>query len=568
MTCPASRRVLAGTCRCRQGRELILTVNRISKSYNLSTVLKDITFSIAPGERAGLIGPNGSGKTTLLRVIMGQEAPDSGQVMLTPSDLKLGYLSQGLEVEPHLTLATFLARATDDGSATLDDDLAKLAVQLSAEPERADLQLAYDRTLSQLTRRQTGGLATIMANLGLDTLDPKMPVGRLSGGQKTRLALAQVLLGGPDILLLDEPTNHLDFEMLEWLEDWLADYPGAALIVSHDRTFLDRTTTTTLDLNPIHHTLRQYAGSYSDYLDQYVHEQERRMSAWRDQEYEIQRIKRDIARTREQARHVEITTKPNQPGVRRIAKKVARKAATREKKLGRFLDSDDRVEKPDRSWQMKLEFGDAARTHIGRDVLSLNDLAVGYEGQPLLSGIDLAITAGERVVLTGPNGAGKSTLLRTIAGIIPPISGRVRLGGSVKLGYMSQEQESLDGDSTALETIQQAAMLSETEARSFLHYFLFQGDDSLRPIADLSFGERSRLALAKLVAAGCTFLLLDEPINHLDIPSRARFEEALLQFPGTILAVVHDRYFIDRFATEMWLAKDGGVSRSVLRVDG
>lgn len=543
----------------------MLTVNRISKSFNLSTILNDITFSIAPGERAGLIGPNGSGKTTLLRIIMGQERPDSGQIMLTPSDLKLGYLTQGLEVDPSLTLAEVLGRANDD-PAMVEDELAQVSAQLAAEPACAELHLAYDRVLSRMARRQSGNLAAITANLGLDVLDPQLEVGRLSGGQKTRLALALVLLGEPDVLLLDEPTNHLDIEMLEWLEEWLADFPGAALIVSHDRTFLDRTVTTILDLNPIHHTIRQYPGNYSDYLEQFVSEQSRQLSAWRDQEYEISRIKRDIARTKEQARHVEITTKPNQPGVRRIAKKVARKAASREKKLERFLTSDERVEKPDRSWQMKMDFEDAARAHIGRDVLSLHDLAVGYDGRPLLSHINMTVTAGERIALTGPNGAGKSTLLRVIAGLLPAISGRVRLGGSVKLGYMAQEQESLNAHSNALETIQGGAAFSETEARSFLHYFLFEGDDSLRPIAELSFGERSRLALATLVAQGCTFLLLDEPINHLDILSRTRFEEALSQFPGTILAVVHDRYFIERFATEMWLAKEGRVDRQILRV--
>lgn len=543
----------------------MLTINRISKSYNLSTILKDITFSIAPGERAGLIGPNGSGKTTLLRIIAGQEMPDSGQVMLTPSDLKVGYLAQGLEVEPRLTLSEVLVGGTNDPAA-LENELADLATQLATAPEQPALQAIYDTVLARLARRQSGDLPAITAHLGLDTLDPQLPVGRLSGGQKTRLALALVLLGEPDVLLLDEPTNHLDIEMLEWLEDWLADYAGAALIVSHDRTFLDRSVNTILDLNPIHHIIRQYTGNYTDYLEQYLSEQARQQSAWRDQQYEIQRIKRDIARTKEQARHVEITTKPNQPGVRRIAKKVARKAASREKKLDRFLASDERVAKPDRSWQMKVDFEDAAKAHIGRDVLSLQDVAVGYDGRPLLSGINLTVTAGARVALTGPNGAGKSTLLRVIAGQLLPLSGRVRLGGSVKLGFMTQEQESLDAFSTPLETIQRAAPYSETEARSFLHYFLFEGDDALRPIADLSYGERSRLALASLVAEGCTFLLLDEPINHLDIPSRTRFEEALAQFPGAVLAVVHDRYFIERFATEVWLAKDGGLVRNILRV--
>jgi ATP-binding cassette subfamily F protein 3 len=229
------------------------------------------------------------------------------------------------------------------------------------------------------------------------------------------------------------------------------------------------------------------------------------------------------------------------------------------------MASDERVARPDRSWQMKLEFEEASKSHIGRDVLGVQNLAVGYGDCALLSDLNLTINAGERVILTGQNGTGKTTLLRTITGYLPPLNGRIHLGSSVRLGYMSQEQESLDNNSTALETILRAAPMSETEARSFLHYFLIEGDDSLRPITTLSYGERSRLSLAILVAAGCTFLLLDEPINHLDIPSRTQFEEALSNFPGTILAVVHDRYFIERFATELWHVQDGGIVTTIMQ---
>ena len=542
----------------------MLAVNRVSKSFNLSPILHELSFAIAPGERVGLIGPNGSGKTTLLRILVGQEAPDEGQVTLTPPGLRLGYLAQGLELDPQTTLAEALHTAAPDATL-LAAELAELGAALAAEPERDALHRAYDRVLDQLSRAEGGRAATVLAHLGLDSLEPERPVGELSGGQKTRLALALVLLDEPDVLLLDEPTNHLDIAMLEWLEGWLADYPGAALVVSHDRTFLDRTVTRILDLDPSHHTIRAYEGNYSDYLDQYLAERERQHAVWRDQTDEIRRIRHDIARTREQARHVEVTTKPNQPSVRRIAKKVARKAASREKKLERYLDSDERVDKPDRSWQMKLAFDTLADAHIGRDVLALEALAVGYD-RPLLTGLNLSIRAGQRVVLTGPNGAGKTTLLRTIAGRLPPLAGRARLGAGARLGYMSQEQENLDPAATPLATLLAVAAMTETEARSFLHYFLFEGDDSLRPVADLSFGERSRLSLARLVAAGCTFLLLDEPINHLDIPSRTRFEEALTGFPGTILAVVHDRYFIERFATDLWLVDGERVTWSPLVV--
>jgi ATP-binding cassette, subfamily F, member 3 len=345
--------------------------------------------------------------------------------------------------------------------------------------------------------------------------------------------------------------------MLEWLEEWLSGFQGAALIVSHDRTFLDRTVNRILELNPETHTVREYAGSYTDYLEQYLAERERHLEAYKDQVYEVRRMKQDIARTKQQALHVEMTTTSRQPTIRRYAKKVAKKALSREKKLERYLDSDERVEKPKESWQMKLEFGEAPSS--GREVLVLEDLAVGYGDHTLLSEINLFLRYGARGVLVGPNGSGKTTLLRTIAGIINPLAGRVRVGGSVRMGYMTQEQEDLDPNLDPYTIIRSLASFSETEARAFLHMYLFSGDDVFIPSGRLSYGERSRLSLACLAARGSNFLLLDEPINHLDIPSRTRFEQALAAFEGTVLAVVHDRYFIQGFANEIWIVENGGV---------
>lgn len=535
----------------------MLTAHHLSKAYGLDTILSQITFTINAGNRVGLIGPNGSGKSTLLRLLTGQELPDSGSITLNPPELRIGYLPQGFEPDPSLTLAELLHQVVGDPAA-LEIELTSLATALTAEPHRPDLQTAYDDTLEKLNRNENGRLQTTLTAFGLSHLPPDQLIGSLSGGQKTRLTLALVLLNDPQLLLLDEPTNHLDIEMLEWLEEWLAGFRGGALIVSHDRTFLDRTVNRILDLDPQNHTLHEYIGNYSDYLEQFLHTREKQWAAYRDQVYEIRRMKQDIARTKEQASWVERTTKPNQPGVRRIAKKVARKALSREKKLDRYVESEERVEKPGRSWHMKLEFQDGQ--HLGRDVLTLDRVSVGYSGcLPLLEGINQQVQVGQRVILSGPNGAGKTTLLRTIAGKLRPLSGTVRLGSSVKLGYLSQEQELLNLNATPLETIQNAATINETEARSFLHFFLFTGDDPLRPNLHLSFGERARLSLATLVAQGCNFLLLDEPINHLDIPSRAMFEQALTHFEGTVLAVVHDRYFIERFATEVWLIKNGRI---------
>lgn len=541
----------------------MLTVHQLHKAYGLDPILKNISFSVNSGDRIGLIGPNGCGKSTLLRIIMGRETADSGHVSLTPATLQVGYLAQGFEPDPTLTIPQLLHEAIGD-PAILETELADLAMQLVETPNNNQLQLAYDKTLERLSRSTLGDAQTLLTTFGLQDVAAEQPIGLLSGGQKTRLALVLLMLNQPQLLLLDEPTNHLDIEMLEWLEDWLSHFAGGVLITSHDRTFLDRTVNQILDLNPDSHTIRQYAGNYTDYLEQYLQEQDKQLAAWKDQQYEIRRMKQDIARAKAQAVNKERLIKSVRLGgikegkdhYLRLAKKVAKKGKTREKKLDRYLDSDERVEKPTRSWQMKLDLDNTP--HLGRDILTLEGLSVGYnKAQPLLINLNQQLLSGQRTVITGPNGEGKTTLLRTIAGQLAPLAGQARLGASVRLGYMSQEQELLDPAQTPLQTIQRAAPLNQTDARSFLHYFLFSGDDALRPVGNLSFGERSRLSLAMLVASGCNFLLLDEPLNHLDIPSRTLFEQALSQFEGAVLAVIHDRYFIERYATEVWYVANG-----------
>jgi ATP-binding cassette subfamily F protein 3 len=536
----------------------MLTAHHIHKTYSIQPILQDISFNLSNSERIGLIGPNGCGKTTLMRILAGIEQPDSGTVASTRPNLRIGYLAQGMDFEPNQTLQTALS-LNPVSQAELEAEIASLASALTSNPNDATLHAKYDSTLHQLSAISNQPSA-ILGPLGLADVPLDTPIAHLSGGQKTRLMLARVLLEEPHLLLLDEPTNHLDIEMLEWLEEWLNHFPGAALIVSHDRAFLDNTVKTILDLNPETHTIRSYTGNYSEYLEQYLREQDKQLAAYREQEYEVHRIKQDIARTKEQARHVEITTTSRTPGVRRYAKKVAKKALSREKKLDRYLDSDERVEKPRPSWQMKLEF--ELENVQSKNILVADNLSIGYAtNNSLLENLNLYIRAGQHIGLTGANGTGKTTLIRTIAGKLNPLAGSLKLGMTVKFGYMSQEQELLNPNLNALQTIQSVATLNETEARNFLHYFLFKGDDALRPTSELSFGERARLQLGLLIAQGCTFLLLDEPINHLDIPSRARFEEALTNFKGTILAVVHDRYFLERFATEVWNVKNGKIEK-------
>ena len=524
----------------------MLSVNNLTKSYADRLIFQDISFHLAAGDRVGLIGPNGCGKTTLLRLILSREQPDRGSVFIDPST-RVGYLQQGLEFPAGATLADVLRDERVEAAAEVE----RLAEALAGDHRlMPHYQAAVDR-LEALGGYPDQSLRdTVLKNLGLDQVPLDLPVAALSGGQKTRLGLARVLLTAPTLLLLDEPTNHLDLPMLEWLEEWLSGFSGAVLLVSHDRVFLDRSVNRILYLDPQTHALREYAGNYTDYLEQSLAEHERHWEAYKQQAAEIHRMQHDIARTMEQARSVERGTTPRQPNVRRIAKKVANKAKSREKKLERYLDSDERVDKPKLSWQLKVDFGDLLES--GKDVLRLEDLSVGYGDRILLGNVSLSIRQGERVALIGENGAGKSTLIKTIAGQLSPLKGELRLGANVRVGYLAQEQDILDPDSTPLRSLQACVPMNDTEARSFLHYFLFTGDQPLVSNKSLSYGERARLMLALLVAQGCNFLLLDEPINHLDIPARTQFEQALANFEGTALAVVHDRYFIQGFATRIW----------------
>ncbi len=539
----------------------MLTVHHLYKTYGIQPILQDISFSVSNNERVGLIGPNGCGKTTLMRILAGFEQPDSGTVVSTRPNLRVGYLAQGMESDDEQTLQTAL-NLDPVTQADSEAEIASLATALSANPNDVHLQAKYDSALKQLLASSDQPLA-VLGPLGLADIPLDTPVKHLSGGQKTRLMLARVLLEEPHLLLLDEPTNHLDIEMLEWLEDWLRRFQGAALIVSHDRAFLDNTVTSILELDPNMHALKSYPGNYADYLEQKLTEREKQLQTYQDQQDEI-------AQLRAAAALIRGLTKMKKGGKadsgdkfakgffgNRATKRTAGRAKHIETRIEKIL-TEEKIEKPKSSWQMKLDFG--APAHQSKDVLVTENLSVGYD-QPLLTALNLYIRAGQRIALTGPNGTGKTTLIRTIAGKLNPLAGNLRLGATVKLGYMAQEQELLNPEWNALQSIQNVAALNETETRNFLHYFLFKGDDALRPTRELSFGERARLQLGLLVAQGCTFLLLDEPINHLDIPSRARFEEALANFKGTILAVVHDRYFIERFASEVWMVKDGRVEK-------
>lgn len=538
----------------------MLQVSHICKSFAGEVILTGISFTVNRGGRVGLIGPNGCGKTTLLRIILGQEAADSGSVRLGPGPVRVGYLAQALVYTADATVDDMLRQASAALSAAEQQVQTLAAAMGQASGAELDaILVAYDLALADFERLGGYSIETriqvVLTGLGLHALEPATPVQILSGGQKTRLGLACLLLTYPDLLLLDEPTNHLDIGALRWLEQFVAGYDGAVIIVSHDRAFLDHTVNAILEIDEQTHRLTAYPGAYTDYMLAKESARAKHLAAYREQQEFIQRMTATIADKESHARNIEHGTIDF--ATRKIALGIARRMTVQRRRLERLLDSEERIEKPALTWQMKLDFG--AQPESGREVLVLTDVGQRFGAHDLFHDVNLTLRAGERVALIGRNGSGKTTLARIIQGQLAPSAGHVRLGAGVRLGYFAQEQELLDPASTPLETIRRVAAMNETEVRSFLHYFLFAGDAVFTPVHLLSFGERTRLALAHLVALGCNFLLLDEPINHLDIPSRSRFEQALAAFTGTVLAIVHDRYFIEQFATQIWSLEEGTV---------
>jgi len=534
----------------------MLQVHGLHKAYGADTVLSNLGLLINDGEHVGLIGPNGAGKSTLLRLIIGREQPDAGTVALAPG-ATVGYLAQSFDAALGASVGAVILAAQGD-YATAEAELSAasdglaVATKLDTAMARYDAALARFEALGGYAREHRA--AAVLTGLGLGELPTTTPVASLSGGQKTRLGLATLLLGEPDLLLLDEPTNHLDIVALEWLEGFVTGYPRAALIVSHDRAFLDRTVQRVLALDPELHTLRSYSGGYSAFAAARAQEREQQLATWKDQQAYVAQVRADIAKLKGQALNVENgSTPPNSPDDKYFlsqkggSKKVAAKAKSRERKLERYLAADERVERPGQRWGMKLEFGEPPPG--GRAVLSVEELRFAYPGGPeLLGGLTLELWHGERVAIVGPNGVGKSTLLRLVAGELPPAGGRVRLGANVRVGLLAQEHEQLDLERSVLDHVLRVRPLSQTEARNFLHFFLFGGDSVFRLAGQCSLGERSRLQLALLVLQGCNLLLLDEPLNHLDIEAREHFEQALAAFEGAVVVVSHDRAFVASFA--------------------
>jgi ATP-binding cassette, subfamily F, member 3 len=540
----------------------MLQVKQLSKYFGAEFILDNISFVLNDGERVGLIGPNGSGKTTLLRCIAGLDAPDRGEVVLSPAGRSIGYLQQVPDQIRELSVSDAIAAAQSDWLAAehaYQEAADQLARDANAEAafDEFDVALAEFEALGGYTREQRS--AAIVEGLGVSAEQLAQTVESLSGGQKTRLGLAMLLLRDPDLLLLDEPTNHLDIDALTWLEQFVISFPGAVLIVSHDREFLDRTVQRVLYLDPRTHRMTSYPGNYRDFSEARRREAEIQRATWVQQEKYVQQVAADVARLKGEALAIELSTTPRQPHVRRLARKKAGLAKAREKKLDRFLESDEKVEKPRQDWSLKLDLGDPPPG--GRAVLQVDDVSFSYpDRSALFRHLSFDLQYGERLAIIGPNGAGKTTLVQLITGELLPSAGRVQLGSGVRLGMVAQEQETLDPERTVLDTALRERPMEQSEARAFLHYFLFSGDDVFKQVGQCSPGERARLQIALLMLRGCNLLLLDEPLNHLDIEGREHFQRSLEAFNGAVIAVVHDRAFLRGFgAPILWLG--GGKSR-------
>ncbi len=511
---------------------MLLTCQNIQKSFGEKTIVDQISFHIEEREKVALIGSNGAGKTTLLRIIRKELEPDDGQVVLAKG-ASLGYLAQHQDVESGRTIYQELLK---EKQYLLDMEEKMRQTELAMKQAEGEALEKLMNAYASLTQQfeQNNGYACqsevtgVLKGLGFSEEDFHKQIANLSGGQKTRVALGCLLLGKPDVLLLDEPTNHLDMDSIVWLETYLLNYPGAVLIVSHDRYFLDRIVTRVVELEQ--GKAMTFSGNYTAFSQKKAQVREAQMRAYENQQQEIRHQEEVIAKLKSFNRE-----------------KSIRRAESREKKL----DKITLLEKPvmeENAMHMRLN----PRMESGKDVLSVQELAKAFGSERLFDSISFEVKRGERVALIGGNGAGKTTILKMIIGFLEPDGGMCSLGSRVQIGYYDQEHQALHMEKTIFEELSDAyPTLNHTEIRNVLAAFLFTGDDVFKKISALSGGERGRVALAKLMLSEANFLLLDEPTNHLDIASREILEEALRSYTGTLLYVSHDRYFINQTATRI-----------------
>ena len=521
---------------------IILSLQGIKKSFGSNVVLKDVSLTLQNGERMGLVGVNGSGKSTLMKIIAGIEQADDGTISLQKG-LRIGYLSQQGDLDGEETILETVNHVFDP-ILKIEEEMRETERQMSEAADDPDLLKRLGSHYDQLTRQFERGngygwksaVQGVLVGLDFPVSVQNMKTALLSGGERTRLCLARMLLTEPDLLLLDEPTNHLDLKSIAWLENYLADYRGAVLVISHDRYFMDHVCGRMAEL--LLGTVECYDGNYTEYAGQRAQRYEIRMKAWQQQQKEIARQEAIIARYRQFNRE-----------------KSIKQAESREKRLEKI----ERLDKPQEEGAIRFSF--TCRRRTGEDVLIIEQLKKAFDERTLFENLKMHVRAGERIALIGDNGTGKSTLFRCLTGEMKPDNGTIRWGTGVDIGYYDQHQAGLHDRKTVLDEVwDRFPRLEQYEVRGALGMFLFTGDEVFAPVSTLSGGERGRVALTELMLRKDNVLLLDEPTNHLDMDSREVLEDALTDFPGTIIAISHDRYFINRFAEKVCVLGENGLA--------